>query len=171
MSISKIKVACGFGVFLLFKLGVFLMYLVFKIIPLESQKLLLITLYLLCCKYISTCLKGYWKEVLNELSFANGWWYKQSTDCKVCALQEHSSLLGYKNNCFLLSHANSALSSECVSLTAGLAEHSKPPKLGVLLRSRLGKQASVSSADTQAAAINTAKPLSTGKVGYIPWHC
>lgn len=54
--------------------------------------------------------------------------------------------------------------SECVSLTAGLAEDSKPPKLGVLLSSRQGKQANVSSADTQAAAINTAKPLSTNKV-------
>lgn len=49
------------------------------------------------------------------------------------------------------------------SLTGGLAEYSKPPKLGVLLSSRLGKQASVSSADTQAAAINTAKLLSTDK--------
>lgn len=52
----------------------------------------------------------------------------------------------------------------------GLAEHSKPPKLGVLLSSRLGKQASVSSADTQAAAINTAKLLSTDKVQYVPRH-
>lgn len=47
MIISKIKVACGFGAFLLLK---FFMYLVFKIIPLESQELLPITLYLLCYK-------------------------------------------------------------------------------------------------------------------------
>lgn len=81
-------------------------------------------------------------------------------------LEEHSSLLGYKNKCFY-----SLMPTQlCVSLTGGLAEHSKPPKLGVLLSSRLGKQASVSSADTQAAAINTAKLLSTDKVRYIPWH-
>lgn len=56
------------------------------------------------------------------------------------------------------------LSHLSVSLTAGLAEHSKPPRLGALLSSRLGKQASGSSSDTQAAAINTAKPPSAGPV-------
>lgn len=133
MSISKIKVACGFVFFVVVEVGVFLMYLVFKIIiPLQPQELLVITLYLL--SYSSTCLKAYWKEALNDLSFANGWQHKPD-----CVLEEHSSLLGYKSNCYLLSHANSALSSESVSLTAGLAEHSKPPKLGVLLSSRLGK--------------------------------
>lgn len=55
----------------------------------------------------------------------------------------------------------------CVSLTGCLAEHSEPPKLGVLLSSRLGKQASVSSADTGAAAINTAKLLSTDGGTYL----
>lgn len=106
MSISKIKVACGF-IFVVVEVGGFLTYLVFKIIiPLESQELLVITLYLLSYKYISTCLKAYWKEALNDLSFANGRQHKPD-----CVLEEHSSLLGYKSNCYLLSHANSALSS------------------------------------------------------------
>lgn len=58
MSISKIKVACGFVFFVVVEVGVFLMYLVFKIIiPLQPQELLVITLYLL--SYSSTCLKAY----------------------------------------------------------------------------------------------------------------
>lgn len=60
MSISKIKVVCGFGFFLL--LLKFLMYLVFKIIPLQSQELLPITLYLLSYKYIFYLFKSMLKR-------------------------------------------------------------------------------------------------------------
>lgn len=49
------------------------MYLVLEIILLESQELLVITLYLVGYEYTSTCLKAYWKEALNELSLTNGW--------------------------------------------------------------------------------------------------
>ena len=85
-------------------------------------------------------------------------------DCKVCVLEEQSSSVQIviKTSAFYC-HANSALSSECISLTSRFdralkASKSKPPKLGGLLSSRLGKQVRMGpSADIQMVAINTAK--------------
>lgn len=96
--------------------------------------------------------------------------YELTWKCFMPTPEEQSSSDCYKNNCYLLCHTNSGLSSECISLTSRFgraleASQTKPPKLGVLLSSRLGKQVRMGpSAGIQTVAINTAKSLSTGKV-------